>query len=69
MRHALFSVACVLTLGLAWKFRCLGRHDPYKPYPLSVSRCRRCEQALSDLAEAGLVDGSAYVSRQSGWIQ
>lgn len=59
MRRALFALACVATFGAAYYFRCL--HRDAKRHPLGGVRCPTCGCAFSDLGEAGLMDGGAYV--------
>ena len=55
----MFALACILTGGLAYYFRCLhhntGRHI------MGAFRCPDCNRTFADLAEAGLLDGGGYV--------
>lgn len=58
--------------GFAWAFGAAvisplvcfsrGRHQPVK-HPLGGFRCTTCEEPLSDLGEAGVMDGGGYVTR------
>ena len=59
MRRLLLFLASILTLGLAWRFRCLGRHDPIR-HPLGGFRCARCGRAGADLEAMGW--GAGYVT-------
>lgn len=66
MRRVLFAAACVVTFGAAYYFRC--RHVSTKRHPMGGYRCPDCLRAFSDLAQAGLMDGEAYVGPLStGW--
>ena len=60
MKRLALAVAAVLTLGLAWRYRCLGRHRVQR-HPLGGYRCIDCSRVFTDLVEAGVMDGSAYV--------
>lgn len=59
-RRFLFGLAVLLTGGLAYYFRCRGKHEPVRNWT-GRYRCARCDRPLTDLVEAGLMDGSAYV--------
>lgn len=67
-RGPLFVIAAAL--GFAWAFgealvaplvcAAKGRHVPERSH-IGGMRCLRCDEPLSDLSEAGLMDGGAYV--------
>lgn len=60
MSRALFTLACLATFGLAYRYRCRGKHQPVRNWT-GRYRCAKCDRPLTDLVEAGLLDGSAYV--------
>jgi len=57
-----FAYAFVEALAAPLVCAARQRHVPER-HPLGGGRCARCHEPLSDLAEAGLMDGGAYVSR------
>ena len=81
MRRVLFGLAVLLSGGLAVYFRCLGKHELRRHWT-GAQRCIRCGRGFTDLCDARLMDGGAYVGHlrrefsrdhmevtQSGWIQ
>lgn len=65
MRLPLFIVACLLTAGLAWRWRCGWTHETRtKRDPATgMRRCthRGCGRAYASMSESGELDGSGHV--------
>ena len=61
---AVFGLAWAIGAAVVTALICAakGRHEPVR-HPLGL-RCRRCEEPLADLGEAGMIDGGGYVGRR-----
>lgn len=60
LRRALFAAACVLTLGVAYLFRC--QHPRTVRHPLGGRRCADCHRAFADLEDAGQLPAGVQTS-------
>lgn len=60
MRRAAWLLWVAVTLGLALRWRCLGKHDAERDPATGGYRCRRrwCPKVGADLDEMGLLDGA-----------
>lgn len=63
MKRLFWTLAGLATLGLYWRRRCVGGkpHQP-KRQPVGGYRCPTCLQPFTDLEDAYLMDGPAFVS-------
>lgn len=79
MKRTLLLIASFLTFTMARRYRCLGKHELQRHWT-GAQRCLRCGRGFTDLYEARLMDGGAYVGHlrkefnrhhmevtQSGW--
>ena len=62
MRRVLWIAAGIVTLGYAWRRHCRdGKGHRTRRHILGGQVCAECGRPFGDLAEAGLMDGGAYV--------